>query len=72
MRMKGKSTVGAADFIVLAGERFEISFFMVANLGPKSQLAGGEAGMRIVERVVAGTVAGRLLKARPATKPFTA
>ena len=55
MKLKGKSTVGAADFIVLAGGRTEITFFLVANLGTRSQLATGEAGMTIVERELAGT-----------------
>jgi hypothetical protein len=72
MKLKGKDTVGAADFIVLAGGRFEISFFLVANLGSHSQLARGEAGMTIIERELAGTVAERLLKSGPAPKPFTA
>src|SRR5262249_52276260 len=62
MKLKGQNTLGAADFIVLAGGRTEITFFLVANLGPKSQLAVGEAGMTIVERNLAGTVAARLLK----------
>jgi len=72
MKLKGKDTVGAADFIVLAGGRFEITFFLVANLGSGSQRASGEAGMTVIERVLAGTVAGRLLKPKPAPKPFRA
>jgi hypothetical protein len=72
IEVKGRSTVGAADFIVLAGGRFEITFFLVANLGPRSQLASGEAGMTIIERALAGTVVRRLLKPGPAPKPFTA
>jgi hypothetical protein len=78
MTVKGNATVGTADFIVLAGGRTEITFFLVANMGPKSQLAVGEAGMTIVERELAATVAARLLKAKPAPqakpkpKPFTA
>jgi len=70
--IKGKNTVGAADFIILAGGRFEITFFLVANLGSGSQLTSGEAGMTIIERVLAATVAERLLKPKPAPKPFTA
>jgi hypothetical protein len=72
MKVRGKNTVGAADFIVLAGGRFEITFFLVANLGSDSQLTSGEAGMTIIERVLAGAVAKRLLKPGPAPKPFTA
>ena len=47
-------------------------FFLVANLGSDSQLTSGEAGMTIIERVLAGAVAKRLLKPGPAPKPFTA
>jgi hypothetical protein len=72
MKLKGKSTVGAADFIILAGGRFEITFFLVANLGSHSQVTSGEAGMTIIERALAGTVAERLLKRQAAPKPFTA
>jgi hypothetical protein len=68
---KGKAMRGAADFIVVAGHRIEITLFLVANLGPASGAAAGEAGMTIIERQLASVMAGRVL-APDSSQRFTA
>jgi hypothetical protein len=60
MTIKGKPILGLTDFVALSGGRAELTFVVVAAVGPPSEQKAAESTMNAIDQRLAGPVAARV------------